>query len=667
MTTQRAEYDVIPMPEPAPTAPGPTSRPAPTTITGPSRLSWLVQLVTVSLCVLHGVMIWVGMGGREGMVGEWPILSLDHGIHYHHGEMTRHFLRSTKTTAGYDPFFMAGYPMSVVSGLSTTMPDLVMLAFGEGRQAIGYKVHVFLCAAMVPWLIAAAAITWRLKAVPVMISVLLYLAYFWTDFPRIYAGMGMSTYLLSVPMGLVTIAALSTYLQRGGLVRWLGVTVSASLVFLVHVTSPLLVGPSGLMAYGVALIRAKRAGSPMPMSRHFGLAAMLVVILAINAFWWLPGYWLASTKGESDAFYSHKESVFGRLGRIAWDEAPIQAVSLGLGILGLAALARRDPVAASALGGFLAVGFGWGYLAGFSRSLDPLQPGRHTYACYSAACIAAGVGLGEVLTRLRAAKLGRLDLWAAIGFVLIGVRVFGGSIEYTVKRNLFGNEPFLSSRPDPLMLWLIDRLKTHVRPGERLLYEESGFAVDGLTDPYRGHHYSPILPEAVGVEVIGGPYLHSTVTANFTQFGEDKLFGVKDWGRDRFVRYAQLYRPAAIACWSPKARSFCLSHPDLVRVVEDDGTMLIGRVIGFEGATIRGKADVEATPGRLIVKNATPGPDGLVVLRYHAVPCLISTPPVPIEEVFLEEDPVPFIGLRVNSPGPFRLEMAFPPVRKPGQ
>ena len=166
--------------------------------------------------------------------------------------------------------------------------------------------------------------------------------------------------------------------------------------------------------------------------------------------------------------------------------------------------------------------------------------------------------------------------------------------------------------------------------------------------------------------MIGGPYLHMTAATNFSQFGEGKLFGRPNWGLDHFVRYAKLYRPAAIACWSPKARSFCRANPDLVRVVEDDGTMLIGRVLGFEGSTIRGRAEVEASPGRLVVRGAVPDADGLVVLRYHAVPCLVSTPPVPIEPVYLEDDPVPFIGLRAASPGPIRLEMAFPPARKSG-
>ena len=74
-------------------------------------------------------------------------------------------------------------------------------------------------------------------------------------------------------------------------------------------------------------------------------------------------------------------------------------------------------------------------------------------------------------------------------------------------------------------------------------------------------------------------------------------------------------------------------------------------MIGFDGATIRGSARVEAGPNRLVVRDAVaePGGDGLVVLRYHAVPYLRADPPVAIERVFLEGDPVPFIALRPSA------------------
>ncbi len=164
--------------------------------------------------------------------------------------------------------------------------------------------------------------------------------------------------------------------------------------------------------------------------------------------------------------------------------------------------------------------------------------------------------------------------------------------------------------------------------------------------------------------MLGGPFLRVLVQANFTQFGEGRLFGEENWGRDHFVRYARLYRPSAIVCWSPRARSFCRANPDLVEVVDDDGLLLFGRVKGFGGTTIVGDAEVEAGPGQLVVRRATPGLDGTVVLRYHSVPCLRTRPGVAWDSVRLEHDPVPFIRLRL-PPGPIAttrrsLHVGFP-------
>ena len=63
-----------------------------------------------------------------------------------------------------------------------------------------------------------------------------------------------------------------------------------------------------------------------------------------------------------------------------------------------------------------------------------------------------------------------------------------------------------------------------------------------------------------------------------------------------------------------------------------------------------------AEPGRLRVREMSPGVDGSIVLRYHFVPSLRARPPVPLEPGFEEGDPVPFIGLR-PPPGSQEVEL----------
>ena len=82
--------------------------------------------------------------------------------------------------------------------------------------------------------------------------------------------------------------------------------------------------------------------------------------------------------------------------------------------------------------------------------------------------------------------------------------------------------------------------------------------------------------------MIGGPYLHASLTTNFTQFGEGKLFGKADWDRDvlRPIRPTLPARRPSYAGVRMRGGS-AGRIPTWFEILEDDGTVLIGRVVGF--------------------------------------------------------------------------------------
>ena len=221
----------------------------------------------------------------------------------------------------------------------------------------------------------------------------------------------------------------------------------------------------------------------------------------------------------------------GRLLEIFTESPRIEPILLVAGLLGSVLLARRQRLAGLGLFALALAGFGWGYLAGARRFLDFLQPGRQTYACYSALALLGGLGMWEGVAALgRRSRLAALLLGAAlIGFTawLVGPQ-FLGSVRY----RLDSRRPFLSAKPTPQMLWIVAKIRRHVRPGERLLYEEGGFG----PDPYAGGRYSGLLPRFTGVEVIGGPYLHAAITTNYAQFGEGSCSGSRPGGEAEFRR-----------------------------------------------------------------------------------------------------------------------------------
>jgi hypothetical protein len=278
-----------------------------------------------------------------------------------------------------------------------------------------------------------------------------------------------------------------------------------------------------------------------------------------------------------------------------------------------------------------------------------LQPGRHTYAFYTAAALATGAGVHAICAQGRA-RAGWLAGFAAIAaFTVLGWWYLQREVAIGLQARLNRYQPFLSSYPSSRLRWVISQVQRHVKPGERLIYEEGGFDVEGVLDPFRGGRLSGLIPYFVpGVELLGGPYLHAALKTNYTQVGEGRLFGEPGWRRDHFVDSARLYRPAAILCWSPWARRFCYDNPDLVEVVADEGTLLLGKVKGFGGMAIQGNAKVLAKPGVLKVFADSAELDGSLVLRYHFVPCLRANPPAHIHPVSMAGDPVPFIGLKLD-------------------
>jgi hypothetical protein len=621
-----------------------------------SGLAWFL---TIALCLAHAVGVVVGMGGWSGILSPWPPTHHDHPQHFHNARMAGPLFRISGFDAGYDPSFMAGYGKSIISDSSSTLSDVTVGLLGSGNPALAYKLYVLVATAGVPWLIVAAALVWRAGPVAIAVSVLFFLLYVWTDFPIGYTAIGMIAYFLVIPLALLVTAVLTVYIERGGWWWWVASAFGSAFLVMVHITSPMIVVPAAGLAYLAGALGARRAGTPFPASRHLGIWLIPVVVLAFNVFWWLPAVRLAATKGRTDLAFSHPESVIHRLWEVVTSESPIEVWLWGGAVVGLAVLAHRGREKTFALAGFLGAGFCWGYLAGWNRALDMLQPGRQTYALYTSAALATGIGGAEVLSRLAREGRGRLDRWAILGLLILGCRNFESYVAHAIRTLPGATEPFISAAPSQRLRRIISLVENHVRPGERLLYEEGGAEKQGIPDIFRGERGSGLIPYFVpGVEVLGGPFLHVTQTTNFTQFGEGLLFGKENWDREHFFRYARLYRPAAIVCWSPRARAFCKENPDLISIRDDDGIVLFGRVLGFEGATIEGTADVEAQPGRLVVRNAVPGRDGTVVLRYHSVPLLRATPAVSLDSVYLEKDPVPFIRFKPPS-GPLTIEIRF--------
>ena len=295
-----------------------------------------------ALAVLHGLAIWWGLGGREGLTNGWPLWRDDHPLYYHSALVTRAFLGPVGDHGRLRPQLHGGIRQE------RRLPRLVD-APRAGR--LGLR------AATTPrW--PTSSTSWsRPRPSPGSSprrggpggsgrsgrprGVFLYLLYVWTDFPINYAALRDAPLPPGDPAGPAGDGASSRATwSEGGLAWWLVSAGLMSLCVLVHLTAAMVVAPAAALAYVAACLvgpdrsrpgggvtgRTRARSATAAVSRHLGVWLIPIVVLAANAFWWLPGIWLASTKGrERLRVQPLAESVVARLVQIVTTEAPVQS------------------------------------------------------------------------------------------------------------------------------------------------------------------------------------------------------------------------------------------------------------------------------------------------------------------------------------------------------
>ena len=153
---------------------------------------------------------------------------------------------------------MAGYPKSVIFPASSTLPELVVWAFGGNSPALAYKAYVLGSAACLPWLIALAAGTFGLRRgarrAPSRSSC------------STSGQISRSTTRRSAcsptcwrsRWRCLSLGAFAGFLTEGGAIRWLVSALLLSLAFLVHLTTAMILVPAAALAYFTALRTATR-------------------------------------------------------------------------------------------------------------------------------------------------------------------------------------------------------------------------------------------------------------------------------------------------------------------------------------------------------------------------------------------------------------------------
>src|SRR5262249_34899756 len=94
---------------------------------------------------------------RELLNDDHPVILVDHAIHLYHGALGSRFLLDHGTVWGFDPFFMAGYPVTPVWDSSRNRSILFQALAGGGYHPRAYNIGLLVCSVLAVASLPAAA------------------------------------------------------------------------------------------------------------------------------------------------------------------------------------------------------------------------------------------------------------------------------------------------------------------------------------------------------------------------------------------------------------------------------------------------------------------------------------------------------------------------------
>jgi hypothetical protein len=606
----------------------------------------------------------------------WPLLRWDYSYHYSQVAEIGQILSEQGSSWGYSDRFFAGYPVGIMSNLSSKgwAWFVYLLSRLSVPTVMAFNLYVALWLVATPSLIYWACRWFGLTSQEATVATVVAMGY-WCASPLYwFFRSGLVSFLASAPLAMFGIAALHIYLQYGRWRHWATFGLTTALCGWVHALSVIFVVIGSAVVY---LAHVRR----LSLAKH----GMLLVLagLVVMAQWpwlgpvlslrkWFVGngnHLLYMQAGGLDALRlstgaqwlnmamplvaSAGVAVVGicslrRDRRTAWlflaasaswlcatvlIETPLHRLLLVGGVVGLYVWWTQRRKALTLLFAVLPAAL---LLLGYkSMVLAELQPARNVPVAYLWLSIPAAVGGRRVYSLLRASSVHRLTVWAGVALFAIGL--WPGIPVGLVDR--YKRQPIVSIQPPGQEVeTLVNWLQANTTDQGRILFEDSQFwpAEPDLTVGYLAHR--------TGRAFIGGPF----PWGGAADFVDAQAFGrpIEEMTATEMGRYLDLYNIHWVMVYSDKSKVFFDSRPELVEPIGDVSVMRAFRVRHPSGYFMVGTGQVSVRRHQIELRDLQ-GPE--VVVKYHWIPGLKSAPEATIQRAMVADDPYGFIKI-VNPP-----------------
>lgn len=579
-----------------------------------------------------------------------PVIQVDHALHLYHGSIGSQFLREHGANWGYDPFFMAGYPKTPYHDPSAGLSDLSQFLAGGGYHPAAYKIGLLVTVIAFPLALLLACGLLRTGLAAANLTLALAIWYYWTSFAKTMLDTGLYSFLFSsVWLGAVC-GCVCAWHRRPAWTTWLLlVSVTTFAVFMHPTVSLLLAGPMGLFY----LVCCRGHGWKWHLA--VWLAAGLVV--ASNAFWLVPFWKLWPLRRQGYVFMATAPDDWGYVFDFYYN-SPLPALLMAAAVCGVAGWgkARQWDMLAS-LGSLLALLFGLTFFGSCWSATRGLEPLRFQVPLHVLAAIPAGQTLAFLLRQLRTGT------WKARTGVVVCL-LFTTFWMWSQHQFLRTVQSFRYLRKleiglHPSMVQLCKWIRENTNPGHRILLEDQLRLLEATVA--ESLHWTCLLPIYTDQrQYIGGQYQQVPLHHHVASMGDFHLAErpIESFSDEQIAEYLRRYNIGTILCWSERTRrvfdrlGFLKKVAALPRytIRPDENAYHAYQVLQPSSFFQQGTGTIASVGlNRLVLENVQPE-DGLVIVRYHWLETFATVPPLPLERIAVPDDPIGFIGIRVDRP-----------------
>lgn len=611
-------------------------------ISSPRGIKYLLTIF-IFLHILRSILLFPN---PTAIIDHNPIFSDDHSYHFYYSLLGSRFLTHHHTTWGYDPYFMAGYPKTIMSDPSNKIAEALTALLFFISPAVVYKITILFTIVLIPILAYHTCRNMELTAGQSMLGALLGTAYFWLGASYRMITCGWFSFLLVSYLCPFIYSAFYRFFRRGEFRIGLLLTICVPLSFLLHLTAPVILIVPLLLLYLFSWRMLNK-------STQFTLFLILVLTLVINWFWLIPFLEFYHYRTTSSQFFQSSGAV-GFIRDYLTQHQNIELLLLVFGLLGLYRWRlRKEHLKFISLGGATLFLLFLSYFGSVFTLTADLQPMRFKIPLHTILVIPAAFGLWWSITTIKD-NYAKKDLMLAIFFILIMlIPLFADKMYVTFLKKPYFFETSMHPGNKALVTWILENT---TREG-RILIEDSGkFDTQGKDQIFVwGHqfyftHFPALLPYYTGREFIGGPYPYSIIKHHFAEFHDGILFKkeIDTLSLPEVKRYFDLYNIKWIVCWSKKSREFFNKYPRYLLNDNKVDKFYIYTVNRTPSFFYKGNGQIISDYNKLQLTKVKSEDE--IIIKYHWLKHLKTDPPRPIEKVMIMDDPIGFI--KIHNPPP---------------